>query len=1107
MTIEAGLTQLQVDVAELADTSQSLAKSVTSSLAEIDAVKGDIQNTHNFVDSNYQAMNDWQTKHGTVTFKNLQGQNKQVNTLSKLILDSEKINPNPHVMSKAQFDALRELRKQQYAGSGFAEWGKQFPDSATAVDHINQGLFTDTARANILVMGDSTSESIGDSLSGSAISIVNGAAHNIKTHGEWSNNFVDRFAIPFPDAPDGTKTYDSATGVVTEYASAAEAFNERKDTIPIVGANVVWDAATNTATSQTTSPHGLSFSIGKPTGVVKLIAVVESSGNRTIELRDDTGTLGNAPLITSTTLSAGKVTSIEIEYTATTTGVYFRLPSSQVGQTLKLHSLQVLTSTESVITSRKDLVFLESWHEKISDKDVVYPLGNVQYGGTTFDGMTMDLSPSGIAQGYSAFGEWDTAINGRGHRWTTLIDSEKKKFIDNPENNIYYDSEADELIQVRYRIRVVEGKGDNWGRVTSATSNTMQYSLNVNDFVVFRGSSTNSRDYFISGTGNRVFYGNTRNDGAVSGEPSLWTEGLGGVIYEGKAISIALVQRMNQGAYHPTYNPMGCKGFWNSNGASSWRHDWYVDVAKTPSSTADCFSSGSTNAVGATTPPFTVDGIIRTDGSIAAGLSARSGPYKFYDAIYAGQVEDLRLNANKLDVNQLREETMRKAVAGEMRGKGKVPFTHHVSRTLLGSGDHSIKLYQYDDLFAASPYALMDIVLYGIKQGQTIRVYNADDMSKYFEGVFNNFIGTSYAYFSVTYNNGMPDRGTGLNLITVIETELSPEFDSLPWVDIVGDPERIAATFPDGVVGQWNTFSADNIVTSVRLSRKSENTCHILRQLSAGGVWDTPSCTVDLVENKAVHTNPFITTGIYLISYESRSNFTESSTNSVVVGDVGDVSYMGYYTTDRGNRLAPSLTGDIITSNNFPSHGQCALTDFTTLADKVDSGSQSPVHAPLRITTPDNNSPAVKALSTVTEKDGLLYLQLHGAELKYTPRTIADMTVINAGSPTGVITKGHVYLFQGFDNSLINRPMIALVNNAGTTWNANSYNGFTLNDLGEIITNTGTTYSTLRAFESRWGDDQVIPIVNGEDVKTDLNGNTVKVFCHHTQIPLGIASN
>ena len=55
--------------------------------------------------------------------------------------------------------------------------------------------------------------------------------------------------------------------------------------------------------------------------------------------------------------------------------------------------------------SRSDLVFLESWHEDISDKNIVYPLGNVQYLGANSDGLT------GIANGaftgfetYSLFG-------------------------------------------------------------------------------------------------------------------------------------------------------------------------------------------------------------------------------------------------------------------------------------------------------------------------------------------------------------------------------------------------------------------------------------------------------------------------------------------------------------------------------------------------------------------------------------------------------------------------------------------------------------------------------------------------------------------------------
>ena len=519
MTIEAGLTQLQVDVAELADTSQSLAKSVTSSLAEIDAVKGDIQNTHNFVDSNYQAMNDWQTKHGTVTFKNLQGQNKQVNTLSKLILDSEKINPTPHVMSKAQFDALRELRKQQYAGSGFVEWGKH----SKLLDEVSQGLWTYTGSSwkNKFALGISSSVKTGNSKTDYPRVAVDGVQHTLEHIN--SNRAGEHNYIKFPEAPDGTKTYDSATGVATEHASAAEAFEGEVTNGDFRNGSTGWTLSTGWSVANgraTRSGVNTNTQIRQTFNVVAGVTYEVSyfrehtSGNLQTNVYSNLRT--GAGIITLARSDSATPITVKDTFTPTSSGAA-ELAIFAIGDFEgSISNISVRPVTESVITSRKDLVFLETWHEKISDKDVVYPLGNVQYGGTTFDGMTMDLSPSGIAQGYSAFGEWDTATNGRGHQWTTLTDTQKKKFIDNPENNIYYDSEADELIQVRYRIRVVEGKGDDWGRVTSATSDTMQYSPYVNDFVVFRGSSTNSRDYFISGTGNRVFSGNTRNDGAVS---------------------------------------------------------------------------------------------------------------------------------------------------------------------------------------------------------------------------------------------------------------------------------------------------------------------------------------------------------------------------------------------------------------------------------------------------------------------------------------------------------------------------------------------------------------------------------------------------------------
>jgi hypothetical protein len=113
--------------------------------------------------------------------------------------------------------------------------------------------------------------------------------------------------------------------------------------------------------------------------------------------------------------------------------------------------------------SRQDLVFLETWHEDIAEKDIVYPYGNVQYRGGDVDGL------SGIANGnftgsdtYSLFGNWQNAVDlvGKGYKWSNLTEEQRIKLASNPDNNIYKD--GDKWVQVRYRIRVVRGLGSNW---------------------------------------------------------------------------------------------------------------------------------------------------------------------------------------------------------------------------------------------------------------------------------------------------------------------------------------------------------------------------------------------------------------------------------------------------------------------------------------------------------------------------------------------------------------------------------------------------------------------------------------------------------------------
>lgn len=161
--------------------------------------------------------------------------------------------------------------------------------------------------------------------------------------------------------------------------------------------------------------------------------------------------------------------------------------------------------TSSVI-ARKDFAFLECWHEKISDKDVVYPLGSTQYGVGIWSGIS--LSNTVEPQGYSAFGVWDTETRGYGVTWSTLSKASKTKFVQDHENNIYSDN--GELTQVRYRIRVIKALDDTWSMLGISPINQGSF------FVAEQGSSTTPADFSLSNS----WYADNEDAGILIGSSS-----------------------------------------------------------------------------------------------------------------------------------------------------------------------------------------------------------------------------------------------------------------------------------------------------------------------------------------------------------------------------------------------------------------------------------------------------------------------------------------------------------------------------------------------------------------------------------------------------------
>ncbi|OHU87827.1 MULTISPECIES: hypothetical protein [Pseudoalteromonas] len=1110
MTLEAQIADINKLVAEQTAEYSKLTQDISAGLTEIDTVAQDMAATHALIKGNHQAINDWQTKTGKVTLKDLNGQSYQVDTLPSLINESQKINPHPQVMTKAQFDALREIRKQQYAGSGFVEWG--FGDAAA--NAINDGMW---AYENQLNLGRSGKASgwVGQDKSSTPFPkvVVDGVSHELQSV-DYPYGIA---STKFPPAPDGTKTYDSSTGKVTQHASAAEAFE-----------GVVTNGDFRNGAEGYSTANGMHIEVsnsicrcignGQANNQLGITHTMEEGKEYIVEVVTGDITHPDAAIYISGVkhkLRANTHNRVKFIYDS----VYFypcRFELASDGKYADLRSISIKPATEQVITSRKDLVFLESWHEKIADKDVVYPLGNVQYGASAYEGIT--LANTLVAQGYSAFGQWDSSTKGYGVKWSTLSDANRIKFLKNPEHNIYYDPEAKAYIQVRYRIRVIEGHGDNWYGPT-ATQGSGYLDFSPREHIRPQGMRVETASdwrmgypLFANGTFSTARYPMEHQDVGLYGAVAAQNvkdvnSGHEGLCF---ATPIALVQRLNQGAYHPAYNPMGCGNFTRPDGwgITRWYNPKFANIE--PTSPLECFTLDYGNPNHMAGAP--AHGSWKKFGSIA-GSDANSGrrdQYKFYDAIYAGQVEDLRLNANKLDINQLRDEAMRKAVAGTLRGKEKLPFTRTYTFVKSGGffnntgywlGENGSAHLNTENLIAKfgkrpSP-APVASALTGSYHCGAGYIYRHD--TQQLLPIINKYSPDDLLY--IRTEQDVPN-GTLLTMIWSYDTQLempSAEFDSLPWVDIIGYPERIASTFPDGVIGQWIPQLPNGGSQDFKLNRKASQPLTWAMSLDDGSSWNSGSLAINSTKNAYV--SPAEAARVQLIYYCADAGFTTPAVNSPVLGTVGDVWLGNDARSNFGARLQQSLTASIATTVAYTSNTYVPLNAKNLLDDKLIKD-EFPQHLVPPALGGEKGAYACKVLPTITNYRGLLYMQLHGAQLQLD--NIEPTLVLGSDKVNLVDDKAYIKIATSHMQGVYQK-----VRNFGSS----SYDSYL--QAGDLVADqhgnmvsvaTGLVYYR-KVTTTNWGDDQSIPIIDNENVKTDLNGNTVKVFCHHTLLPLGIASH
>lgn len=696
----------------------------------------------------------------------------------------------------------------------------------------------------------------------------------------------------------------------------------------------------------------------------------------------------------------------------------------------------------SALLDRQDLVFLEVWHEDISEKNFVYPYGNIQYGPTTYtkpDGTTIATVNGAFAGAstYSLFGNWQaaSALIGRGMVWSTMTDANKRAFVSDPENNIYLD--GTKVVQVRYRIRVVEGLGSAWSNVFAelspqalryASGQTVKPKGKLPAITVDVGADAgNESGWFLSAKYLTSIGSGVYAAAAKSSTTSLDTT----IAHNGLcfALPIALVHRRNQGAYHPVFNPNGTGKVWSATIDTNYDF-WYTSGRQSINSTADCFLIGSYPNTGLVNKAF--------GGFIAAAAVGNGRPDGlFYDEINERDVKDLRNSALVVDdLGRCLEREFNKLVAGTVRGWSNSPFMFKhaqprtAAETAFFSFNNGDELVIYENVAGTSKwvgaYAPIgsSIVIYipsnGFNTYANIGNYSGSEIKwKRRTGTYAPASGgvVNEAGYYILCEPTLGSLPTYVNAYSWYKRPSASK--TLLHCDIIGDPANYPQSWKDnGVAGTPLLVSGDGTsliptgaLSSFKLSRKANATpALVLRSTNQGATWATVTPTFSTTTNILTLTNE-PAANIVMVFYLTEASPLELATNASVL-NLGNVYGTNSQFIAQGALLSSFLIGKIPTNgdtdstfglwNEQPLTQRPGVDRLTNVIVTAARESYYPKHGVIQLFPKD--TPAIKALPYLTRANGKLYLQMLYKEMVHNGSSWGDDNKFNVVDNESTVT-------------------------------------------------------------------------------------------------------
>lgn len=758
-----------------------------------------------------------------------------------------------------------------------------------------------------------------------------------------------------------------------------------------------------------------------------------------------------------------------------------------------------VTDDVDVVTDRVDLSAFEVFLEEVTALNpFVYPNGLIQSTETTMNGIT--TLPANRPLTYFAMYDGDIDITGLGVNFFASTVEQQRLMLADYKNNLFF-GENGRLYQWRCRIRTFAGAGNgDWINVETGHLSygpLFSYESNIaapaSVYVAAQGIRdicpnggvttqwttgwyTSSRHQYNTDLGNNRslghFIGATTDSGSAGGIDGSYELSANRECY---LLPICTVKRLNQGAYHPSFNPSGTR---LSLGGNVWHSPAGM---RDLNSIVDCFNKFHVGS-----------------GNITSAYSGRVDS-RYYDSIYAegdGGIQlDLRLKATgvtKTDITNAEYQVN----TGIYRGVESQVYSTIATQI----GDTNALASSVDIFKTAIPYTP--------KVGDYVNAFDAN-VGKY----------VRRKIIVVEMNGSMNVWWLGLetpisrvvNTYVILERLLpSSVGGTFSHVEVVGNPVNILAipSFANGWRGRYGSVIPNGTpVQPVILTRKNTNsaTGATVKQTytsDGGATWIQNNTPLTSAKNSVDMTS---FTGVVIYEYPAFATQTEPTVTEAVHGGQSGINRLlasSSSSTDYSVLLGESLCGIICKNDGVSQAGLFAVKNinidqYGMISNKAWNTPNT--HLPLTLETPTNNSPAFKALTydvNLNQQASIqyAYTELRSSDITYT-------TVTGTTNTSTIATGEYIYIAHPLMHGYFQK--------AGINYGENEIdvyltNGFWYQGIdGHIYYRGIMVWRRVQNPIANWGDDETIRMINNASTIKDIHGITVQCGTARLRRPIG----